>query len=382
MEKNIKNLYEYCDGLNSPIEAFVHTSTPDNSPILPHWHYFFEIIHILNGNTEVICNENIYNLSPGDLIIFCPKHIHSIYETPAEAISITAEGNNFPTDTGILNPINSSENKLTHNEYVSNNNIPSVENGLSLTKTACLSPVSTDEIHPKIDKKHGSIQPVPDKTILSKNCNIRYQVLKFDLNFLHISGNYKSRFSNMLNIAYEQNPENIFFSKEDLKNHQIYELFEQCIEEIKTRQYGYDTLIGSNIAKLLTYMSRIWISKGVAVDEKVLCASAPDNPFDNITEYIDRHYNEQLRVKELAKMCNMSYSNFARSFRQLYNRSCKEYIEFIRLNRVADLLIFTDLDLNYISQETGFSDCSHLIRSFKQWKGMTPKVWRREYGKS
>ncbi len=129
-------------------------------------------------------------------------------------------------------------------------------------------------------------------------------------------------------------------------------------------------------------MSRIWISKGVAVDEKILCASAPDNPFDNITEYIDRHYNEQLQVKELAKMCNMSYSNFARSFRQLYNQSCKEYIEFIRLNRVADLLIFTDLDLNYISQETGFSDCSHLIRSFKQWKGMTPKVWRREYGKS
>ena len=237
-------------------------------------------------------------------------------------------------------------------------------------------------MHPKIDQKHGSIQPVPEKTILSKNCNIRYQVLKFDLNFLHISGNYKSRFLNMMNVAYEQNPENIFFSKEDLKNYQIYELFEQCIEEIKTRQYGYDTLIGTNIAKLLTYLSRIWISKGIAVDEKILCASAPDNPFDNITEYIDRHYNEQLQVKELAKMCNMSYSNFARSFKQLYNQSCKEYIEFIQLNRVADLLIYTDLDLNYISQETGFSDCSHLIRSFKQWKGMTPKIWRREYGNS
>lgn len=345
MEKNIKNLYEYCDGLNSPIEAFVHTSTPDNFPILPHWHYFFEIIHILNGNVEVTCDENVYNLSPSDLIIFCPKHIHSIYETPAETVSIAKKG-------------------------------------LSPTKKSCLSPLSSDEIHPKIDKKHGSIQPVPDKNMLSANCDISYQVLKFDLNFLHISGNYKSRFSNMLNIAYEQNPENIFFSKEDLKNYQIYELFEQCIEEIETRQYGYDTLIGSNIAKLLTYMSRIWISKGLAVDEKVLCASAPDNPFDNITEYIDRHYNEQLQVKELAKMCNMSYSNFARSFRQLYNQSCKEYIEFIRLNRVADLLIYTDLDLNYISQETGFSDCSHLIRSFKQWKGMTPKVWRREYGKS
>lgn len=341
MEKNIKNLYEYCDGLNSPIEAFVHTSIPDNFPILPHWHYFFEIIHILNGNVEVICDENIYNLSPSDLIIFCPKHIHSIYETPTENISA---------------------------------------NGLSSEKKACLNPTFSDEIHPKIDKKHGSIQPVPNKTVLSESCDIRYQVIKFDLNFLHISGNYKSRFSNMLNIAYEKNPENIFFSKEDLKNYEVYDIFEQCIEELKTRQYGYDTIIGSNVANLLTHLSRIWISKGINIDEKVLSVSAPDNPFDNITEYIDKHYNEQLQVKELAKMCNMSYSNFARSFRQLYNKSCKEYIEFIRLNRVADLLIFTKLDLNYISQETGFSDCSHLIRSFKQWKGMTPKVWRQEYG--
>ena len=382
MEKNIKNLYEYCDGLNSPIEAFLHTSIPDNFPILPHWHYFFEIINILNGNVEVTCNENVYNLTPGDIIIFCPKHIHSIYETPAEAISACTEASTPTTDTDILTSGNLFANSLSGNEYTSNINISIAKNGLSLSKKACLSPLSTDEIHPKIDQKHGSIQPVPEKTILSKNCNIRYQVLKFDLNFLHISGNYKSRFLNMMNVAYEQNPENIFFSKEDLKNYQIYELFEQCIEEIKTRQYGYDTLIGTNIAKLLTYLSRIWISKGIAVDEKILCASAPDNPFDNITEYIDRHYNEQLQVKELAKMCNMSYSNFARSFKQLYNQSCKEYIEFIRLNRVADLLIYTDLDLNYISQETGFSDCSHLIRSFKHWKGMTPKVWRREYGNS
>ncbi|MBU5479087.1 AraC family transcriptional regulator [Eubacterium sp. MSJ-13] len=75
----------------------------------------------------------------------------------------------------------------------------------------------------------------------------------------------------------------------------------------------------------------------------------------------------------------MSHSNFAGSFRQLYNQSYKEYIEFIQLNRTADLLIFNNLDLNYISQETVFSDCSHLIRSFKHQKGMTPKVCKRKY---
>ena len=32
----------------------------------------------------------------------------------------------------------------------------------------------------------------------------------------------------------------------------------------------------------------------------------------------------------------------------------------------------TNLDLTSISNETGFADCSHLIRTFKKWKGVTP----------
>ena len=61
------------------------------------------------------------------------------------------------------------------------------------------------------------------------------------------------------------------------------------------------------------------------------------------------------------------------------HQSCKEYIEFVRINRVTDLLLFTNLDLTYISQETGFSDCSNLIRTFRKWKGCTPRQWMREY---
>ncbi|MGN1090834.1 MAG: helix-turn-helix domain-containing protein [Huintestinicola sp.] len=44
--------------------------------------------------------------------------------------------------------------------------------------------------------------------------------------------------------------------------------------------------------------------------------------------------------------------------------------------KAEELLLFTDYDLNYISQETGFSDCSHLIKSFKKYRGITPKQFR------
>jgi len=42
----------------------------------------------------------------------------------------------------------------------------------------------------------------------------------------------------------------------------------------------------------------------------------------------------------------------------------------------ADYLIFTDHDLNRISQETGFSDCSHFIKVFRSIKGVTPGRYR------
>ena len=66
-------------------------------------------------------------------------------------------------------------------------------------------------------------------------------------------------------------------------------------------------------------------------------------------------------------------------FHDLYGQSCKEYIEFIRISKVKDLLLFTDFDLSYISQKTGFSDCSHLIRTFKKKTGITPKHFRMQH---
>ena len=85
---------------------------------------------------------------------------------------------------------------------------------------------------------------------------------------------------------------------------------------------------------------------------------------------------EPLEVQQLAEMCHMSYSNFARLFRENYGRSCKEYIKYIRLNKAQDLLLNSDYDLDYIAQETGFFDCSHFIRTYKKWRGITPKQER------
>ena len=97
---------------------------------------------------------------------------------------------------------------------------------------------------------------------------------------------------------------------------------------------------------------------------------------DFLRDYIDTHSGEPLEIQKLADICHMSYSNFAKLFRECYGRSCREYITYIRLNKAQDYLLHTDYDLNEIALETGFFDASHFIRTYKKWRGITPKQER------
>lgn len=215
----------------------------------------------------------------------------------------------------------------------------------------------------------------------SKTEDVLYFVLMADLNFLNITNRYRTRFSKIFRMAYQQDPSYIHFARQELQNLPILQLLTHSLEEMRSKTYGYDVLICSDIASLLTYLMRCLRKKGLDTDAIITAPDESDASIYSISKYIEQHCSEPLKVQELASICGMSYSYFARLFRETYNQSCKEYIEFTRLNKVADLLLFTNLDLNYISQETGFADCSHLIRTFKKWKGMTPKQWRREMKK-
>ncbi|MDE5597394.1 MAG: helix-turn-helix transcriptional regulator, partial [Lachnospiraceae bacterium] len=75
----------------------------------------------------------------------------------------------------------------------------------------------------------------------------------------------------------------------------------------------------------------------------------------------------------------LSYSHFAKCFKELYGRSCKDYIELIKIEKGEELLLFTDSSLSEISQETGFSDCSHFIKTFRKWKKITPGQYRLQH---
>ena len=153
------------------------------------------------------------------------------------------------------------------------------------------------------------------------------------------------------------------------------EIFTDCTDEMQARRYGMDMMVRAQIYRLLFGIVRLWIDAGLCIDRCPVTA-ADDHSIENITEYIDAHIEESIKVSDIAAQCHMSYSGFAAKFHEMYGVSCKEYIERMRIYKAEEYLLFTDHDLSFISQQTGFSDCSHFIRSFRRHRGITPKQYR------
>lgn len=202
-----------------------------------------------------------------------------------------------------------------------------------------------------------------------------YRFVKFDANCVQSANSYVPKLDVIL-----RNVDNGQHAPMLLREETIYPLhfgehLARVHQELQERRYGYDLMVQSYLGLLLVKIMRIWRRAGIDMDSAVL-ADSDKITLHNITAYIDAHAGEELRVEQLAGLCSMSYSYFAKSFHNLYGRSCKEYIEFIRISKAEELLLFTDCDLSYISQETGFADSSHLIKTFRRLKGMTPRQYK------
>lgn len=288
----MKPFFEYSDTLNNPYEAFLFDAqTSDVFPILSHWHYFMEIIYMLEGNAYIEAGGEDYVLEPGDMIAFFPQEAHAIYSTGM-----------FP---------------------------------------------------------------------------LRYYVLKFDPVHLNLLASNLPSVSSLISMVQECKEASPFFSGEKFNKEVVKYYFEKSVQAVQEKRFGYDLELHSYYNLIFTEMLRFWEEEGFHIVQKEQKDSVNEK-FASVAEYIYSHYKEELSVEKIAEYFHMSYSYFAARFKEYYGQSCSQFIKKVRIQKAEDLLCFTDYDLSYISQETGFCDCSHFIKNFKMINGITPKQYRKQ----
>lgn len=94
-------------------------------------------------------------------------------------------------------------------------------------------------------------------------------------------------------------------------------------------------------------------------------------------EYINSHYDEDIKIKELADWCHISETHFRRVFSSYTNMSPLAYINQVRIKNACEYLKKTDESIGVIASKCGFTTNSTFNRNFMHLLGVTPKEWRK-----
>lgn len=92
------------------------------------------------------------------------------------------------------------------------------------------------------------------------------------------------------------------------------------------------------------------------------------------TEYIHRHFKENISENDVAQHINLSVNYFSSEFKKKMGTSFAVYLKDLRLNYARNLIETKRvLKISEIASMSGFYSKSYFIKSFKHKFGVTPK---------
>lgn len=97
----------------------------------------------------------------------------------------------------------------------------------------------------------------------------------------------------------------------------------------------------------------------------------------DITEFIDQHFTEDLRMEDIGQALHISTSYLSHVFKRETGMSPKQYIILRRIGEAQSLLEATDIPIGEIEERLGFGSSVHFTATFKKYVGISPRDFRK-----
>ena len=91
-----------------------------------------------------------------------------------------------------------------------------------------------------------------------------------------------------------------------------------------------------------------------------------------VKEYIECNFDQPMSLEQLARLVDMSVTNFRREWKKLYGESPLQYRDDLRLSYAKEYLNSGYYSVSEIARKCGFDDVSYFVRFFKKQTGITP----------
>jgi len=204
-------------------------------------------------------------------------------------------------------------------------------------------------------------------TGMKKNTNAQVITIQFHSDFLSnkaLNRNIALPLKNLLS----KSRRGILFSTETIKS------MVPKIEKL-TEIQGFDSL--------LTFLSILY-DLSISRNQKTLASASyvghmepsKSRRIQKVTDFINANFQNEIRIKEVANLANMSETAFSHFFKKQTQRSFTEFLTDNRIGYAAKLLIGSEKNINEVCYESGFNNISNFNRTFKNKRGVTPSEFR------
>ena len=145
------------------------------------------------------------------------------------------------------------------------------------------------------------------------------------------------------------------------------ENFQNCIEadDISANVKGYEAYLCSQIWDMISKFEKTHTSSAAFSDRYIRAA----------VNIMDTEYNSGVTVEEISDRLHLNRSYFSTLFKKVMNRSPREYLIALRMEKAAELLCKMKLGVSVTATSVGYPDVFAFSRAFKNYYGISPKEY-------
>ncbi len=157
----------------------------------------------------------------------------------------------------------------------------------------------------------------------------------------------------------------------------VWDIHNVVLEEFKNEKIYYQEIISNAISTILSIIVRNISEKYNSNQKEVMINHTK---IDQILSHIRQNVydNDLTKINFLANKFNMSQSSISTYFKRKTGESIHQYVTKYKMKLVEYRLQHTEFTIAEIAYQLGYTDESHLTKTFKKHFSMSPKQYRKE----
>ena len=200
----------------------------------------------------------------------------------------------------------------------------------------------------------------------------RLTIIKFNPALLSSSMDIKEEKNLLYHFLEGSVIQYFYFADHDIRETSIREKLDIILKEADAKRIAYEYAIRNYICGIILDLLRILANK----DELDFDAERYEQ-LREVLVYIKSNFNTSIKMDEILKLCNLSYSNFALKFKTLTGKTFTNYVSHMRISHAQLLLISTQMSMIEIAEKCGFNDICYFNRVFKRISGEAPYKFKK-----